>query len=178
MVCMEEEHIIGNTTRSDTKAFEELVRKYSGMVYCICSRILCDTVEAEDAVQETFMRAWASFPKYDRRHSVATWLRTIACRLCYDMLRKRRYPYVTPAPVPDTDPGSEERLIWMESLKELHQVTKNLSPKQKTVFVLHEIEGMDYGEIKRITGFTSIQIKSNLYLARRAIRSMLENIME
>lgn len=178
MVRMEEENIIGKIACGDTKAFTEVVRKYSGMVYCICSRILCNPMEAEDAVQETFIRAWTSFPKYDRKYSIATWLRTIACRLCYDTLRKNKHIYINPNPVPHTDPGSEDRLIWRESLNELQQVTRTLSPKQKTVFVLHEIEGLDYEEIRQITGFTSIQIKSNLYLARKAVRGILENILE
>lgn len=178
MVCMEEENIIEKIACGDTKAFAELVRKYSGMVYRICSRILCDTWEAEDAVQDTFIRVWEFSSEYDSRYSIATWLRTIACRLCYDMLRKRKRMTGKPDPVPGTDSGDEDRLIWKESIKELRKVTETLSPKQKTVFVLHEIEGLDYGEITRITGFTAIQIKSNLYLARKTVRSRLEYVME
>ena len=73
----------------DAGAFALIVERYRQSVFRICVRILGDSDEAEDAVQETFVRAWQSLQGYDPRYSIATWLRTIACRLCYDVLRRR-----------------------------------------------------------------------------------------
>lgn len=176
---MNDENIIEKVNSGDAEAFAELVKNYSGMLYRICSRILCDPHEAEDAVQETFIRAWTHFYRYDRKYSLSTWFSTIACRLCYDILRKRKNrPAETLMSDPETCSDSEDRLIWKESLKELLNVTESLSLKQRTIFVLHEIEGLDHEEISRITGFTGIQIRSNLYLARKKVRNSLEHILK
>ena len=73
----------------DHRAFAAIVEQYRQMVWRVALRMLGDPDEAEDAVQETFLRAWKTLPGYDRRYSPATWLGTIAARLCCDILRKR-----------------------------------------------------------------------------------------
>ena len=73
----------------DRRAFAAIVEQYRQMVWRVALRMLGNPDEAEDAVQETFIRAWKALPGFDRRYSPATWLGTIAARLCCDILRKR-----------------------------------------------------------------------------------------
>lgn len=163
----------------DHRAFAAIVEQYRQMVWRVALRMLGDPDEAEDAVQETFLRAWKTLPGYNRRYSPATWLGTIAARLCCDILRKcsahRRFEADavwsnTQERATDPESGS----IAKELEDRLMRVTRTLSPMQRTVFVLHEIEQLPFEEISRATGWSAVQLKSNLYLARQKVRRTLE----
>ena len=163
----------------DAGAFALIVERYRQSVFRICVRILGDSDEAEDAVQETFVRAWQSLQGYDLRYSIATWLRTIACRLCYDVLRRRtrRRQYEQDACRQGSGDGSgdPESLRMSRELENLfRKAASGLSPMQRTVFVLAEIEQLPSDEVLRITGWSAVQIKSNLYIARKKVRKAIE----
>ena len=170
---------IQEAKNGDARAFALIVRQYRQSVFRICVRILGDSDEAEDAVQETFVRAWQAISGYDIRFSIATWLGAIACRLCYDVLRrrKRQRRYEQEALWHHSgdcvrDPESDVSGRDLEML--FRKVTSDLAPMQKTVFVLAEIEGLTFEEAHRITGWSTVQIKSNLYIARKKVRKALE----
>ena len=118
-------------------------------------------------------------PGFDRRYSPATWLGTIAARLCCDILRKRSAHRKFEADAAwsnaqeraaDPESGS----IARELEARLMRVTRTLSPMQRTVFILHEIERLPFEEVRRATGWSAVQLKSNLYLARQKVRRALE----
>lgn len=163
----------------DAGAFALIVEQYRQSVFRICVRILGGSDEAEDAVQETFVRAWQSLQGYDPRYSIATWLRTIACRLCYDVLRRRtrRRQYEQDACRQGSGDGSgdPESLRMSRELESMfRKAALGLSPMQRTVFVLAEIEQLPSDEVHRITGWSAVQIKSNLYIARKKVRKAIE----
>ena len=163
----------------DHRAFAAIVEQYRQMVWRVALRMLGDPDEAEDAVQETFIRAWKAIPGFDRRYSPATWLGTIAARLCCDILRKRsahrRFEADAAwANAQERAADPESGSIARELEDRLRQVTRTLSPMQRTVFVLHEIERLPFEEIRRATGWSAVQLKSNLYLARQKVRRALE----
>ena len=162
----------------DAGAFALIVDRYRQSVFRICVRILGDSGEAEDAVQETFVRAWQSLQGYDPRYSIATWLRTIACRLCYDVLRRRtrlRQYEQDACRQGSMDSGDPESLRMSRELESLfRKAASGLSPMQRTVFVLAEIEQLPFYEVHRITGWSAVQIKSNLCIARKKVRKAIE----
>ena len=135
----------------DHRAFAAIVEQYRQMVWRVALRMLGDPDEAEDAVQETFLRAWKTLPGYDRRYSPATWANA----------QER---------AADPESGSIARELEARLLR----VTRTLSPMQRTVFILHEIEQLPFEEIRRATGWSAVQLKSNLYLARQKVRRALE----
>lgn len=163
----------------DHRAFAAIVEQYRQMVWRVALRMLGDPDEAEDAVQETFIRAWKALPGFDRRYSPATWLGTIAARLCCDILRKRSAHRKFEADAAwanaqeraaDPESGSIARELEARLLR----VTRTLSPMQRTVFILNEIEQLPFEEVRRATGWSAVQLKSNLYLARQKVRKALE----
>ena len=163
----------------DAGAFALIVERYRQSVFRICVRILGDGDEAEDAVQETFVRAWQSLQGYDPRYSIATWLRTIACRLCYDVLRRRtrqrQYEQNACRQGSVDGSGDPESLRMSRELENLfRKAASGLSPMQRTVFVLAEIEQLPSDEVHHITGWSAVQIKSNLYIARKKVRKAIE----
>ena len=170
---------IEEAIRGDGKAFATIVEDFRDMVWRICFRLLGDNAEAEDVVQLTFIRAWRSLPGYNPKYSMATWLGTIAGRLCHDVLRKRdrrrRYEQEGLRTCTEEDIGPESDMATREIEAALQRATQTLSPMQKTVFVLHEIEQLPQKDISDITGWTSVQIRTNLYFARKKVREYLEH---
>jgi RNA polymerase sigma-70 factor (ECF subfamily) len=76
-------------------AFTNLVETYQKPVYNLCYRMLGESEAAEDAAQETFLKAYQNLSRYDRERSFATWLLSIAAHYCIDRLRRRRFPSVS-----------------------------------------------------------------------------------
>jgi len=148
------------------------------MVYSLSLKMLADAEEARDAVQDTFIKVWQNIGTYDDRYSFSTWVYTIASRICLDRLRKVRP--IGPAETDErvfeqvADDSDPERLLesseWVSVIKVL---ADGLGGKQKLVFTLSQLEGLDTAQITEITGLDAEQIKSNLYAAKKNIRERL-----
>ena len=162
------------------EALSIVLDRYMQMVSRTSYRILCDRGDSEDVTQEVFIKVWRNASGFDGRYSLSTWIYRITCNLCYDRLRRRRVRsllsiapsvYETSAPVALSP---EEDFITKETWEIFCRASRNLSPKQRTVFTLRDLEGLDTEEVKAVTGLTSDQIKSNLHIARKKIRQELE----
>ena len=176
------EHLIEQSKKNDTAAFRQLVETFQPLVFRLAFRLLCNDDEAKDIVQETFTKVWLHLNKFRHGAKFSTWLYKIACNLCYDRLRaiKRSQGYsTTDFDLSQLDVASdqdmEQEFINRNLADWINALTHNLSPKQKMVFTLKDIEGMELDEIKKITGMSGAKIKSNLYLARQYIRKKIEN---
>lgn len=161
-------------------ALKVVLDRYMPMVSRTSYRILCDRDDSEDVTQEVFIRVWKNASGFDGRFSLSTWIYRITCNLCYDSLRRRKVlsmfsispsVYETSAPEPLSP---EEDFITKETWEIFCRASHNLSPKQRAVFTLRDLEGLDTEEITAITGLTPDQIKSNLHIARKKIRIELE----
>ena len=161
-------------------ALKVVLDRYMPMVSRTSYRILCDRDDSEDVTQEVFIRVWKNASGFDGRYSLSTWIYRITCNLCYDSLRRRKVlsmfsispsVYETSAPEPLSP---EEDFITKETWEIFCRASHNLSPKQRAVFTLRDLEGLDTEEITAITGLTPDQIKSNLHIARKKIRIELE----
>ena len=116
-------------------------------------------------------------------HWISTWLYRVACNICYDRLRALQHSPagalsdITFAELPVcSDDNIEATLVNRELKAHILYFMQQLTPKQKLVFTLRDIEELEIKEIEKITGFTSVQIKANLYLARKSIRKKLNEI--
>ena len=159
--------------QGDTAAFRFIVAGYQQMVYTLAFRLLCNSHDAEDMTQEVFIKAWQKLGSYNPRYKFSTWLYKITCNGCYDKLRSQHHQKrVTIAGLDIPDDTNMEDSIHNRELRELIlHLTNHLSPKQKLVFTLSDIEELEIAEIGTITGMTPAKIKSNLYLARKQIKS-------
>jgi len=163
-------------------AFRQLVDTLQPFVYRLAFRLLCNEDEAKDVVQETFIRVWLHLHKYRPDARFSTWLYKIACNLCYDRLRAIKRSQVNSTTVFDLsqldvpeENDIEQSLINRNLIEWITALTHDLTPKQKLVFTLRDIEGMELEEIREITGMSGEKIKSNLYLARQYIRKRIVN---
>lgn len=171
-------NIISRCKAGDKVAFRTVVQNCQGMVYSLSLKMLADIEEAKDVVQDTFIKVWQNMASYDDRYSFNTWVYTIASRLCLDRLRKVRP--IGPAEADervfeqvadDNDP--ERQLESSEWVSVIKVMADELSGKQKLVFTLSQLEGLDTAQITEITGLDADQIKSNLYAAKKNIRERL-----
>jgi RNA polymerase sigma-70 factor (ECF subfamily) len=164
--------------------FRKLVELTSPFTYSVAFRILGDEDQAKDIVQETMVTIWQKIRKIKSAEGYKTWIYRIVVNKCYDQLRKkkRHQEFVadeqTWALISNSiSAGPSAELENYETAQIINLLTKKLSPKQKTVFILSEIEEMSGDEISEITGMRKSVIKANLYYARKNISEMVEKYL-
>jgi len=184
---MEQQHVnklISRSKQDDLEAFRKLVEGHQSFVYSLSFRLLCNEDDARDAVQETFIRVWKNLERFNTDMRFSTWLYKIASNICYDRMKalKRRNNLVS-FDIENTSllncaslENIETTIINAELAEMIKFFTNDLAPKQKLVFTLHDLEGLQVDEIVVITGLSPGKIKSNLYCARQCLRGKLENI--
>jgi RNA polymerase sigma-70 factor (ECF subfamily) len=175
--------LINRCLQGNTNAFGILVDEYQGLVYGLAFRMLCDEEDAKDMVQTVFLKAWLQLRKYDAQYKFSTWLYKITANLCVDALRSvKRFQTIDNAQIIDnlniSSSDNLETEIINRDLKDLILLlTNELTPKQKLIFTLRDIEELDIEEVEKISGLSAAKIKSNLYLARQNIKNKLNKIL-
>lgn len=177
-----ERELLERAQQGDHQAFAQIVQSYQRPVYNLCYRMLGNPEEAEDATQETFIRAYTSLDKYDPDRKFINWVLTIASNHCVDRLRKRRIhttsieddPYVERIPMPESvNPHqvAEKR----ERADEIQYWIDQLPPDYRTPLVLLYWYGYSYEEIAETMGLSVPAVKSRLHRARKRIAHMMLN---
>ena len=169
--------------RNKNKIFSEWVNQYYKFGYRIAYKILVNEEDCRDIVQDAFLKVWMHFDTYNEEVKFTTWLYTIVTNLCYDKLRKKKSAvnYAESTVFQSKyEEGIENWMYEKDIRTTLIKLSENLSPKQRIVFVLRDLEEMEITEICTITNMDAQQIKANLYFARKAIRKNLIslNILE
>jgi RNA polymerase sigma-70 factor, ECF subfamily len=195
-VSLTDEAVVKNfrTTR-DSQHFKVLVSRYQDRLYNVAYRILLNRHEAEEVVQETFLKVLENIGQLRGRVSFAAWLFRIAHNLCVDILRSRQrrgtaavisfdpqsmnngdsYEARTGAVCQVADPGLDPALKASEFEQEelISQSIQRLPDVQRSVIVLHDIEGFSYVEIAEIVGSSVGTVRSRLYYGRQKLREVL-----
>lgn len=161
----------------DTEAFSHLVDAYQGPVYNLCYRMLGDPFEAEDAAQETFLRAYNGLKRYDRQRSFSTWILSIAAHYCIDQIRKRRFNSMSLDDLPDLDPpdkgpGPESSLIKNEDQRRVQAMLAKLQPQDRAAVVMRYWYEFSYEEIAESLSMTVSAVKSRLHRARNELAGL------
>ena len=156
-----------------------MVQQHQRLVFSLGLKMLADEEEAKDVVQETFIRVWQHIGNFDPQKPFTTWLYTIASRLCLDRLKQMRRIL----PLPEDERvlhrfanDEQQTLENNEWVSIVRMLADDLSPKQKLVFTLCQMEGLPSSEVEQITGLDAKQVKSNLYVARQTIRERLKHL--
>jgi RNA polymerase sigma-70 factor (ECF subfamily) len=169
--------------RGDRPAFMRLVEAYQRPVYNLCYRMLSgDATEAEDAAQETFLRAYTKLDTYNPSRKFSSWLFSIASHYCIDRLRQRRYQMVAwdDLPVSDYDmlsspePQPEAVALTREDHAALHALLNTLPPDYRAATILRYWHEMSYDEIAETLETSVSAIKSRLFRAKQMMAERLE----
>ena len=172
---------------SDREAFTSLVDETSGHIYRVALQILGDEQDAEDVLQETYIKAFRALPNFEGRSSVTTWLYRIAVNEALMLVRKRKPQAIsidegTPFDSEAESDGMEivdfcclpeGELINSESRKFLDRAIKNLPTNLRVVFVMRDLEGMSIQETSDALGLSENNIKTRLLRARLRLRQEL-----
>jgi RNA polymerase sigma-70 factor, ECF subfamily len=172
-VELEERELIQRTLRGDQSAFTRLVDRFRTPIYNLCYRMLGSGGDAEDAAQETFLRAYTQLHTYQAERKFSTWLFAIASHLCIDVLRRRRYPLLPLDTVAlwkqSNEPQPEEQVLSAESNAEVRTLLKLLPEKYRLVVVLRYWQDLSYAEIAAATDLSESAVKTQLHRARRML---------
>lgn len=158
----------------DDSAFANIVETYQRPVYNLCYRMLGDPIDAEDAAQETFWRAYQNLKRYDQRRSFPTWLLSIAAHYCIDQQRKRRLPILSMDILPEEDapdaaPGPEKLVSELEESSQMRKLLDKLGPKDRAAIILRYWYEFSEEEIASSLSLTVSAVKSRLHRARKAL---------
>ena len=175
-----EQQWVDAARRGDKGAFNRLVQAYQRPVYNLTYRMLGSSEEAEDAAQETFLRAYARLGQYDPQMKFSTWVFSIANHHCIDRLRKRRTTHISIDDNPvlenlvEETPQPEHQALDREQGAELHTLISQLDPDYRTPLVLRYWEDLSYEEIAQSMGVTVAAVKSRLFRARQQLMALYE----
>ena len=179
---MTEEELVARAYIGDESAFTQLVEMYQTPIYNLCYRMLGEAREAEDAAQESFLRAYSQLRRYDPRRSFKTWVFSVASHYCIDQLRKRRLIWLSledeealpPHPaLQDGTPGPDEMAVRHEQEAAVQAMLARLAPEDRSVVVMRYWYDLSYEEIAEATRTTVSAVKSRLHRARLALAGML-----
>jgi len=174
-----DEQLVDATLAGDDNAFAELALRHKSRVFGVASRFAHDAAELEDICQDVFVQAYFKLRQYRRDSPFEHWVLRITTHKCYDYLRKRRRsgthlsvdamlesgyePSVPAPPAPHPD------------LERLHAALAQLSPKERLVITLLELEERSVQEIADFTGWSTSNVKVRAFRARAALRKLVEN---
>ena len=177
---MDEDSWVKAALRGDTNAFAPLVDQYKAPVYNLAYRMLGNREDAEDAAQETFLRAYSQIHSYDPSRKFSSWLLSITAHHCIDQLRRRRFAWL---PIEALDSAEwlwsnrdrpEETVIDGQDRDEVRELLRLLPPKYRLVIVLRYWYDQSYAEIAQITKMSESAVKTRLHRAREMLSEHLK----
>lgn len=179
----DDRRLIADTLAGRTAAYGELVRRYQDRLYNTVVRVVDNTDDALDVVQETFISAYLALGSFKCESEFYTWLYRIAFNTAVSWRRKRRatvsldghrdadHPAHPPDPSEESRPGAA--LERSEEAAKLHDALARLSAEHREVLVLKDIDGMKYEEIAEVAGIPIGTVRSRIHRARLELRDLL-----
>lgn len=160
----------------EMRGYERLYALHGKRMKSIARNLLGSTTDAEDAVQETFLKVQRSIVTFRGQSSFVTWTFRILINTCYDVRRSRMRKKEIASEGTDDAPMPEQRAPGSHpSLKlALERALAKLTDHQRQVFLLYEVEGFRHAEIAAMLEMTETASKNTLFQAKRNLRTMLE----
>lgn len=173
------EELILAAQRGDKESFRRIVEIHGRLAYAAAYKILLNEEDAKDAAQEAFIKLWKHIGSYNFESKFTTWFYKIVINMSLDKLKSRKRKEEIIHSLPDTQ--EFERLFAKEdpdySGRELSDIvkklTERLTPKQKMVFTLRDLNGFDIELISESLNMSPGSVKTNLVYARRKIKELL-----
>jgi RNA polymerase sigma-70 factor (ECF subfamily) len=166
---VEDSILVRAAQNGDVDAFEELVRRYQTSIYRVALRMLGSRADAQDAVQETFVRAWRALPRFRQDSAISTWLYRIVTRRALDKIASRRSTRTLDEVEVEAGPDPAQAAEDQERLRAVRRAIAKLPPDQRAALVLREFEGLSYQEVAQVLGASLPAIKTRIHRARLTI---------
>jgi RNA polymerase sigma-70 factor (ECF subfamily) len=175
----------------DQDAFRALVERHGRRLFRLAYRMTGNENDAEDVVQETFLRAYRRLDRFESRANFGTWLYRIGVNCSLDMMRKRKTESSQRVQasgddpeasdpldnVVSTDPAPDRMMLSAEVKEKVQEAMKALSPVERTAFVLRHFEGHSIEEIGKSLGLGAGATKNSVFRAVQKLRRQLEPLV-
>jgi RNA polymerase sigma-70 factor (ECF subfamily) len=201
--AVQEHELLAAARDGDESAFAEIVERHRVLLHAHCYRMLGSLHDAEDALQETYLRAWRGLAAFEGRSATKTWLHTIATNVCLNVIRRRPKRVLPIDYGPPTEPGLDPgaplvESVWLEpypdeklGLEDGYAATEaryeqreavelafvaalqHLPPKQRAVLILREVLGFSAVEVSQSLDTTVASVNSALQRARKSVDARL-----
>lgn len=177
-----DEQLVRKSQQDDERAFGELVSRYESKVYSLALKMLRNPEDAEDVLQDTFLRAYRGIKSFKGNSTFSTWIYRITANSALMRLRKRQLPTVSiddadereaPINIADWAPGPVEQMLNQETQAAMTEAIDALPPEFRQVFVLRDIEELSNSEVAEILDLSVAAVKSRLHRARLKVRNRL-----
>ena len=185
--------LVTRSQAGDTEAFDELVTRYRTRVFGMIYNMVHSEQDAWDLAQDSFLKAWKSIKRFRGRSSFFTWIYRIVMNVTIDWLRKKQIKgggsefddsiqlkHIEPASktVPKSEVLPHEMIVRSEIRAQIDQAIAQLSPEQRAVILMKEIEEMQYHEIAEALGCSIGTVMSRLFYARKKLQNLLRDVYE
>jgi RNA polymerase sigma-70 factor (ECF subfamily) len=188
-----EPDLVRRCQAGDTEAFDELVTRYRTRVFSMIYNMVHSEQDAWDLAQDSFLKAWKSIKRFRGRSSFYTWIYRIVMNVTIDWLRKKHVKgagaeFDDAIQLKEVDPASKtvpraealpyETMERDEIRTRIDKAIAQLSPEQRAVILMKEIEGMQYHEIAETLGCSIGTVMSRLFYARKKLQTLLRDVYE
>lgn len=177
-----DEQVVARVLSGETELFEILMRRYNQRLYRVARAILYDDAEAEDVMQDAYVRAWSHLEQFAGRSSFATWLTRIAVHEALARARRGRRQVQledgtegTMRSLSPAEAGPEQRAIQSDLRNALEVAMEALPETFRSILMLREVEGLSTAETAACLDISQSLVKTRLHRARAALRQEMES---
>ena len=175
--------VLARARQGDEEAFRVLVEQHGRRVFRLAFRMTGNEQDAEDVVQESFLRAYRQLGRFESRANFGTWLYRITANCCVDLMRARQARHdqsrgesleATAEPLPAVEaPGPERLAASAEIERRVQAALGDLSPLERAAFTLRHYEGRSIDEISAVLGLGTSAAKHSVFRAVKKLRAAL-----
>jgi RNA polymerase sigma-70 factor (ECF subfamily) len=178
-VELDDRQLVEQIRQGDDRAFEMLVRRKTSKVYGLCYRVIGNGEDAKDISQLVFLKLWENLEKYDATYAFDTWLYRMVTNVAIDFMRsKQSRDNAVNSNLrlvkTSIDPEQTVTVARKEVESVFNAVSNVLSPKQKTIFVMSEMEDLRSSEIAKVLGCRESTVRNHLFNARKLMQTQLK----
>ncbi|MEP6626915.1 MAG: RNA polymerase sigma factor [Ginsengibacter sp.] len=169
-----ENDLIQGCIDGDRQMQEHLYKRFASKMYGVCLRYVANTDDANDILQEGFIKVYKNLDKFRREGSFEGWVRRIFVNTAIEQFRKKVKLYNVDEVQENTIEDKELTALDLLATKDIINIVNELSPGYKAVFNLHVIEGFSHKEIAEVLGITEGTSKSQLARAKGVLKKIIE----
>lgn len=185
-----DEELVRLAQEGDTKAFDELVVKYSSRLYALVYHMTSHKEDTHDLLQEIFAKAFRSLKRFRGKSSFYTWIYAIATNMTLNFLKKRKRRSAWSLDDVDSGIQNDEAMVDLryvanprrqssinELQKKLNEAMQALSDDHRAVVTMFDIQGLPHAEISKILSISEGTVRSRLFYAHQQLRGHLEEFL-
>jgi RNA polymerase sigma-70 factor (ECF subfamily) len=173
-----ERELVEGSSKNNAKSQRRLFEQYAGKMMTVCLRYACDQAEAEDILQESFIKVFANIDQYRFEGPLEGWIRRIVVNTALRVLQKKKIEFAAIDEDLDIAQTMNVDVLTALGAEELLKLISGLPDGYRIVFNLYVLEGYDHNEIAQMLAITAATSRSQLLKARKVLQTQIENLQK